>query len=102
MPRLKQIHIAGWKSIKDQTVDLSSLNLIVGANGAGKSNLLTVFQLINHNQATHPKARIKRVCCTYDENVAGPLLAGAIGLATLRRRCPHFGEWLTRLEQLDG
>ena len=38
----------------------------------------------------------------YDENVAGPLLAEDIGLATLRERCPHFGEWLTRLEQLDA
>ena len=37
-----------------------------------------------------------------DENVAGPLLAEDIGLATLRVRCPHFGEWLTRLEQLDA
>jgi len=37
----------------------------------------------------------------YDENVHGPLLTHAIGLSTLRARCRHFGQWLTRLEQLD-
>ncbi len=45
--------------------------------------------------------RIKQRIPAYDENVAGPLLAGDIGLSTLRQTCPHFGEWLRRLEQLD-
>jgi Domain of unknown function (DUF4276) len=51
---------------------------------------------------SHPKFRIKSVVPEYDENIAGPLLAECIGLATLRNRCPHFGEWLTRLEKLDS
>jgi hypothetical protein len=57
---------------------------------------------INLGQNSHPKYRIKQRVRDYDENVAGPLLAEDIGLATLRNRCPHFGEWLTRLEQLDA
>ena len=57
---------------------------------------------INVGQHSHPKARIKQRAQDYDENVAGPLLAEDIGLATLRVRCPHFGEWLTRLEGLDA
>ena len=56
---------------------------------------------INHGQHSHPKYRIQRTVHDYDENVAGPLLAEDIGLPTLRDRCPHFGEWLTRLERLD-
>jgi hypothetical protein len=56
---------------------------------------------INLGQHSHPKYRIMQKVEGYDENVAGPLLTQAIGLATLRVRCPHFGEWLTRLEQLD-
>jgi hypothetical protein len=56
---------------------------------------------INHGQHSHPKYRIQQRVSGYDENVAGPLLAADIGLSTLRERCPHFGEWLTRLEQLD-
>ncbi len=57
---------------------------------------------INHGRQSHPKYRIQQRVPDYDENVAGPLLAEDIGLATLRERCPHFGEWLTRLEQLDA
>ena len=57
---------------------------------------------INHGQQSHPKFRIQARIPEYDENIAGPLLAEAIGLQSLRERCPHFGEWLTRLEQLDG
>jgi hypothetical protein len=57
---------------------------------------------IDHGQHSHPKARIQRHYDDYDENVHGPLLAHAIGLPTLRQRCPHFHQWLTRLEQLDA
>jgi hypothetical protein len=57
---------------------------------------------INHGLHSHPKYRIKQRVEEYDENIAGPLLAEDIGLATLRERCPHFGAWLTRLEQLDA
>jgi hypothetical protein len=57
---------------------------------------------INLGQHSHPKYRIEQRVQGYDENVAGPLLAEDIGLATLRVRCPHFGEWLTRLETLDA
>lgn len=57
---------------------------------------------INLGQHSHPKYRIQQAIPEYDENVAGPLLTEATGLATLRERCPHFGAWLTRLEQLDA
>ncbi len=56
---------------------------------------------IDHGQHSHPKARIQNAVEKYDENVAGPLIAHDIGLDVLRQRCPHFGQWLTRLEQLD-
>ncbi|MEX1042574.1 MAG: DUF4276 family protein [Pirellulaceae bacterium] len=55
---------------------------------------------INHGEHSHPKARIKHVVPEYDENVAGPLIAGEIGLGVLRQACPHFGDWLHRLERL--
>ncbi len=57
---------------------------------------------INHGHHSHPKARILRRVPEYDENVAGPLLAEDIELPRLRAACPHFGQWLTRLEQLDA
>jgi hypothetical protein len=58
-------------------------------------------ELINRGQHTHPKARIKKYLEDYDENVDGPLLAQAIGLNQIRQKCPHFGQWLTKLENLD-
>lgn len=58
-------------------------------------------ECIDHGQHTHPKARIRKHFQDYDENIHGPLVAEVIGLPMLRARCPHFGQWLTRLEQLD-
>jgi hypothetical protein len=67
----------------------------------GECGLFLNPELINDGQHTHPKARIRRHIPEYDENVHGPLLAEEIGLQNLRARCPHFAEWLTRLETLD-
>jgi predicted ATPase len=57
MQMLKQVHIAGWKSIKDQTLDLTPLTVVIGANGAGKSNLLSLFKLLNAMFASTPGLR---------------------------------------------
>lgn len=57
---------------------------------------------INHGQHSHPKARILKYVPGYTPLVAGPAIAVAIGLATLREKCPHFGGWLTSLENLGG
>jgi hypothetical protein len=56
---------------------------------------------INHGQHSHPKYRIRLRAPDYDEHVAGPLVVHDVGLAALRGACPDFGQWLTRLEQLD-
>lgn len=54
---LKQIRIAGWKSIENQTVALTPLTVVIGANGAGKSNLLSLFELLNALFANSPNFR---------------------------------------------
>jgi succinylglutamate desuccinylase len=71
------------------------------ANLAAECHPYDTSERINHGQHSHPKARIEKHFNDYAENVHGPLLAHSIGLQTLRGRCPHFGQWLTRLEQLD-
>ena len=44
---IKSIDIRGIKSIRElKAFELSNLNIIIGANGAGKSNLVQVFQLL--------------------------------------------------------
>jgi predicted ATPase len=54
---LKRIRLAGWKSIKSQTIDLTPLTVVIGANGAGKSNLLSLFKLLNSMFANTPAFR---------------------------------------------
>lgn len=56
---------------------------------------------INLRRHSHPKARILQCVPNYQAKVDGPKIAAEIGLPTLRERCPHFGEWLTRLENLN-
>ena len=57
---------------------------------------------INHGHETHPKARIRKHIEDYDENVDGPVLAEYVGLDVIKRKCPHFAEWLKTLERLDA
>jgi predicted ATPase len=57
MQMLKRIRVAGWKSIKDQTIDLTPLTVVIGANGAGKSNLISLFKLLNSMFANTPDLR---------------------------------------------
>lgn len=43
---LKRIHVEGFKSINKLDLDLKPLNIIIGANGAGKSNFIGVFRFL--------------------------------------------------------
>jgi predicted ATPase len=45
--RLDRIEVQGFKSIRSMDLQLASLNVLIGANGAGKSNLISVFGLLN-------------------------------------------------------
>jgi predicted ATPase len=45
--KLERISIAGFKSIGAMDLELGSLNILIGANGAGKSNFLAVFALLH-------------------------------------------------------
>jgi len=47
MRHLDKITIAGFKSIRQQEVRLGPLNVLIGANGSGKSNFIQVFRLLN-------------------------------------------------------
>ncbi len=44
---LKRIQVSGFKSIREMDLELTSLNVLIGANGAGKSNFIGVFRLLN-------------------------------------------------------
>jgi predicted ATPase len=47
MRTLERITVTGYKSIKElRDFELGNLNVLIGANGAGKSNFLSVFKLL--------------------------------------------------------
>lgn len=46
MKTLHRIGIEGFKSIAHASIELGDLNVVIGANGSGKSNLIAVFRLL--------------------------------------------------------
>jgi len=47
MSKLHALQVRGFKSIRDQRLELDSLNVFIGGNGVGKSNLVGVFHFLN-------------------------------------------------------
>ncbi len=44
--KLRTILVEGFTSIKEASVELNDLNVLIGANGAGKSNLIKALQML--------------------------------------------------------
>ena len=44
--QLSRLNLKGYKSIADCDIQLGSINVLIGANGAGKSNFIGFFKLI--------------------------------------------------------
>ena len=51
MPRLKNVIVRGFRSIREMELELAPINVCIGANGAGKSNLIEFFKMINELMA---------------------------------------------------
>ena len=45
--RLTRILLDGFKTICDLDLEMGQKNILIGANGAGKSNLLSFFSMLN-------------------------------------------------------
>jgi len=48
MNQLANLQIEGFRSIQSAALALRSLNVFIGANGAGKSNLIDFFRMLNY------------------------------------------------------
>jgi len=55
---------------------------------------------INNHRETAPSKRILAAFQNreYNKKEHGPLIAEAIGLATIREKCPRFNDWVSKLE----
>jgi predicted ATPase len=49
----EKLTIRNFKSIREQTLELNSLNVLIGANGSGKSNLIQAFSLLREIVESH-------------------------------------------------
>ncbi|HXG64431.1 MAG TPA: DUF4276 family protein [Blastocatellia bacterium] len=56
---------------------------------------------INDNEITAPSKRLLKLYPTYDKVTFGVQISKRIGLSIIRRECPHFREWLSKLEGLN-
>jgi predicted ATPase len=45
---MKYIEIEGYKSIRKARIELNPINILIGSNGAGKSNFLSFFEFLNN------------------------------------------------------
>lgn len=45
---IEQIGIINYKSIREAIIPFRKINVLIGANGAGKSNLISFFDLTRH------------------------------------------------------
>lgn len=46
--QINRIKIKGFKSIKECDLKLNNINLLIGSNGAGKSNFISVFKMLQN------------------------------------------------------
>lgn len=68
------------------------------------SKLFETPELIDDGQDTAPSKRISKQIARYgsDKATVGVQAASRIGLAKIGCKCPHFSEWLTKLECLGA
>lgn len=45
---ISEINIQGYKSIKDERFHLNNINILIGGNGVGKSNFISMFSLLRN------------------------------------------------------
>ena len=57
---------------------------------------------INNDPSTAPSKRVLQEFRSYNKVLHGTTAARRIGVETMRRHCPHFAEWLERLERLSS
>jgi hypothetical protein len=53
---------------------------------------------INERPQYAPSKRIEALFPAYKKTLHGPTTVGRIGLASIRAECPHFNDWLNKLE----
>jgi hypothetical protein len=82
------------------------------SSGIGRPELASRFQAIreqfstpeeiNGSPFTAPSKRVEELVQGYEKPLLGALAVLEIGLDAIRAECPHFRDWLSRLEAWPG
>jgi hypothetical protein len=59
-------------------------------------------EMINDDVNSAPSKRLLRLYPPYNKPLHGNIAAERIGLAAIREKCPHFNEWVSKLERLSS
>jgi len=105
------VQVHEFEAILFSNVATMATTLAQFCPGSSEADLLDAFQsilaeksgqaeAINDNYDTCPSRRITALVRDYRKFAYGPTIAARIGLDTIRAACPHFGQWLGRLEAL--
>ncbi|GAB4009983.1 DUF4276 family protein [Spirosoma migulaei] len=86
------VHTEDWLQLDHPELPAGSLTTIRQAYQTPEE--------INDSPLTAPSKRILSLCAGYNKIADGILILKDVTLAVLRRECPHFNEWVTRLERL--
>jgi len=60
---------------------------------------VTTPEDINERPGFAPSKRLEQLFPAYRKTLHGPTAAARIGLGSIQRECPHFADWLFKLEQ---
>ncbi len=63
---LKRVSIQNFKSLKDVTLDLQKINLLIGPNNSGKTNFFKALEYIKANYRSLPQSKDKEL--TFERN----------------------------------
>ena len=85
--------------------DVSILAAKIGIREINLRKILREFSCpedINDNPDGAPSKRLEALKIGYRKSVMGPVILNTIGIPKIREKCPHFDEWLKKLENLTG
>lgn len=57
-------------------------------------------EAVNNRPETSPSKRLIAALGKYNKPKTGPMVAERVGMVGLKLQCPHFKEWIDRLEQM--
>lgn len=85
--------------------EASILGKKIGVNKSKIEDILQEFgepEEINDGPDTAPSKRLISLKSGYRKVAMGKTISETIGIPTIRKKCPHFDSWITRLEKIVG